>query len=91
MFDLHAAVEAFADEKREKDRETATCKPITGGCRRCGIDPCNGLNDGKDPDGWWVAYSPSNGHSATAEGPWEDWVALAKAILEEDTKRKAQP
>lgn len=38
---------------------------------------------------WYLGYSPRNGHHASVEGPWEDWVALAKKIIEEDEKRKA--
>lgn len=30
---------------------------------------------------WWVGISPRNGHGSAVEGPWEDWVRLARGIL----------
>lgn len=64
------------------------CQNITGG-RRCGITAENGLNDGNEPDGWWVGYSPRNGMFASVEGDWADWVTLARNIIAEDERRKA--
>ncbi len=64
--------------------------PITDivGGDRCGITANNGLNEGDDPNGWWVAYSPRNGSRATAEGCWKDWVTLARKIIAQDESRK---
>ena len=52
------------------------------GGRRCAVKQTPYI------DGWWVGVSPRNGEGATVEGPWEDWVALARAILEHDEKIK---
>lgn len=49
----------------------------------------NGIHQVATLDGWWVAYSPRNGDGATAEGPWDDWVLLARLILEYDEKVRA--
>jgi hypothetical protein len=46
----------------------------------------NGIHQVATIEGWWVAYSPRNGDGATAEGPWSDWVLLARLILEHDEK-----
>ena len=35
------------------------------------------------PDNWWVSYSPEQ-YLHAAEGTWQDWVKLAKMILEAD-------
>ena len=40
-------------------------------------------------DDWWCGYSPRNGYSGVAEGYWHEWVALARLILAEDERRKA--
>ncbi|MCW1431359.1 hypothetical protein [Novosphingobium sp. JCM 18896] len=49
---------------------------IAGG-RRCGVEKSAWL------DGWFISWSPRNDNQ-NAEGPWEDWVSLAKAILAAD-------
>ena len=36
---------------------------------------------------WFVGYSPRNGLHASVEGPWEDWVTLARNILAADAVR----
>lgn len=38
---------------------------------------------------WWFGTSPRNGDGAFVEGPWEDWVALARGILAADEKWRA--
>lgn len=38
---------------------------------------------------WWVAVSPRNGPNGQPEGPWSEWVLLARRILELDELRKA--
>lgn len=55
---------------------------IPGG-RRCALQSCPFLG----PD-WFVGVSPRNGMFASVEGPWEDWVTLAKGILAEDERRR---
>ena len=40
-------------------------------------------------DDWYISYSPRNDNQ-NAEGTWEEWVNLAKAILEEDEERKSE-
>ena len=42
----------------------------------------------KYSDNLWIATSPINGPGAMAEGPWKDWVTLAKNILKSDRKFK---
>lgn len=37
---------------------------------------------------FYVSYSPRNDNS-NAEGPWEEWVDLARQIIAEDESRKA--
>jgi hypothetical protein len=39
------------------------------------------------PD-WYISWSPRNCNQ-NAEGPWSEWVELAKAILAEDERRRA--
>lgn len=41
-------------------------------------------------ENWWVAHSPRNGKSACAEGPWEEWVELARQILEVDARMRLE-
>jgi len=36
---------------------------------------------------WFIGWSPDY-DSLAAEGPWEEWVRLAWAILSEDNKRR---
>lgn len=55
---------------------------VRGGGRRCAVKKSEWLDD------WWISHSPRNDNQ-NAEGPWEDWVALAHAILEADSKWKA--
>lgn len=55
---------------------------IVGG-RRCAISSSEWLS------GWFVGYSPRNGENASVEGPWEDWVTLARSILEIEAARSA--
>lgn len=86
--DIHQAVNELANQDHAEKLKTAKCRDIAGG-RRCAITACNGLNDGDEPDGWWVGYSPRNGMGGSVEGNWEDWVTLAKKILEEDERRRA--
>jgi hypothetical protein len=38
---------------------------------------------------WYVSYSPRNDNS-NAEGPWEEWVELARRILEAEGRRVAE-
>lgn len=71
-----------------KEEIERACQDISGG-RRCGVTASNGLNSGDDPDGWWVGYSPRNGLYASVEGPWEDWVNLARNIIAEDERHKS--
>lgn len=50
--------------------------------RRLAIEKSDHLGvDGPPEKRWWVAYSPRNGKSAPAEGPWHEWVELAHKIL----------
>jgi hypothetical protein len=35
---------------------------------------------------WFIGFSPEY-DSLAAEGPWEEWVRLARAILTENEKR----
>ena len=46
-----------------------------GGGYRCTIEQSEWLPS------YWVGYSPRNGQGACVEGPWCDWVALARNIL----------
>ncbi len=85
---IHDAVAQLAQADHDAKIENASCRNIAGGYR-CGITACNGLNDGDEPDGWWVGYSPRNGMNASVEGPWADWVELAHQILAEDARRQA--
>ena len=39
-------------------------------------------------DEWWVSHSPRNSNS-NAEGAWEEWVALAKRIIDADIAWRA--
>lgn len=48
------------------------------GGRRCAVKQSEWM------EGWWVGTSPRNGDNATVEGPWEDWVTLARNILAYD-------
>ena len=36
---------------------------------------------------WFIGWSPEY-DSLAAEGPWEEWVRLARAILSENNKRQ---
>lgn len=55
----------------------------TGG-RRCGVERSVWLDD------WYVSHSPRNDNS-NAEGPWSDWVALAREIIAlEDARNTTQ-
>lgn len=41
---------------------------------------------GDKTDNWYIGWSPDeDAHSA--EGSWEEWVQLARAILDENNKR----
>ena len=42
---------------------------------------------GKTASNWYVSNSPRNGWR-TIEGPWEDWVELARLILAENERRE---
>ena len=44
------------------------------------------IRGSRDTD-WYIASSLNN--NLCAEGSWEKWVALAREILNEDSKRKA--
>lgn len=35
---------------------------------------------------WFIGFSPGY-ESLAAEGPWEEWVRLARAILQENERR----
>jgi hypothetical protein len=50
------------------------------GGRRCALEKL------EDWDDFYVAVSPRNGRNAVAEGPWEDWVTLARNILDADQR-----
>jgi hypothetical protein len=58
---------------------------IEGG-RRCAIEDASEIIEG-----WWVGYSPRNGRGASVEGPWGDWVALARAIITRDEEGDTKP
>lgn len=51
----------------------------TGG-RRLGVMASEWLND------WYVSHSPRNANN-NAEGTWQEWVDLAKRILELEAQR----
>ena len=42
---------------------------------------------GKTASNWYVSNSPRNGWGSIIEGPWEDWVELARPILAENERR----
>jgi hypothetical protein len=56
---------------------------INGG-RRCALTASGWL------DNWWMGTSPRNGDNAGVEGPWEDWVRLARNILAAHERAVAQ-
>lgn len=56
---------------------------VAYGGRRCSLACCDNL------DGWYVGISPRNGYGAIVEGPWEDWVQLAREILKREEERTA--
>ena len=85
---MHDEVNRMQQDKQRTTPRADGCRDIRGG-RRCAITAANGLNDGNEPDGWWVGYSPRNGYGASVEGSWDDWVTLAKAILAEQERRTA--
>jgi hypothetical protein len=92
-FQLTEAGEAFATTKNDQDTpDTIHGTPTTiSAGRRLALSAENGLNitpgEKFEPEGWWVSYSPRNDNN-NAEGPWSEWVALAKAVLAEDERRK---
>ena len=43
---------------------------------------------GKTASNWYVSNSPRNGWGSIIEGPWEDWVELARLILSENERRE---
>lgn len=86
MNSVQSLLKVAADAKHANTKTEEHCHDIPGG-RRCAITAVNGLNEGNDPNGWWVGYSPRNGADASVEGSWEDWVALANNILAEDASR----
>lgn len=55
---------------------------VTRAWRRLAVCRTDGDDDG------FVAQNPQN-EEAPAEGPWADWVALARAILEREGERAA--
>jgi hypothetical protein len=57
---------------------------IDGG-RRVAMGVCPWMGD---EGTWWVGTSPRNGYGASVEGDWEDWVALARGILEADAEAR---
>lgn len=60
-------------------------KTYIDGGRRCAVRKSEWMDD------WWVGTSPRNGDGASVEGPWEDWVTLARAILELDATPTEEP
>jgi len=87
---LKDAVEELERTKHATVKRVPGCDDLVGG-KRCGITAVNGLNEGDEPDGWWVGYSPRNGFNASVEGPWSDWVEMAQKILDEERRRRPQP
>jgi hypothetical protein len=57
---------------------------ITGG-RRVAMGVCPWMGD---EGAWWTGTSPRNGRHASVEGPWEDWVTLAREILAADAEAR---
>ena len=69
--------------KRPSDDDLALHLPESiEAAKRCGIQSSDWLT------GWFVPWSPRNDNQ-NAEGPWSDWVALARAILAADAKALA--
>lgn len=54
-----------------------------GGGYRCAIYRYSG--------DWWVGISPRNGHGASVEGSWADWVELARNIIAVEAARLSLP
>lgn len=67
------------DEAAEREKRAVW---LDGG-RRCAVKQSAWLDE------WWVGVSPRNGEGAVVEGPWGDWVALARNILAHDEKIRA--
>ncbi len=55
-------------------------RPVIQAAKRCGVQWCPWMGD------WFTSWSPRN-DNRNAEGTWEDWVTLAKAILAHELTR----
>jgi hypothetical protein len=79
-----AAVTTVSQSKRPDDDALEPHLPEhVQGARRCGIQRSAWL------PGWFVGWSPRNDNE-NAEGPWSDWVALARAILATDAEAQTK-
>lgn len=56
---------------------------VCAGARRLAMCKSEWLTD------WYISHSPRNDNQ-NAEGTWDEWVALARAILKADEEWKAQ-
>lgn len=76
-----------AEEQADDQSEDSSIHPdnfAINAARRLGMRKSDWLGN------WYVSWSPRNCNN-NAEGPWEDWVELARRILAEDEKLKATP
>lgn len=79
MSDRAQKAQEYAENAEKKSHRAAW---LDGG-NRCALKQSEWI------DGWWVGESPRNGEGALVEGPWQDWVILAYAILAYDEKIRA--
>ncbi|WP_156340232.1 hypothetical protein [Sphingomonas sp. Leaf17] len=66
-------------ERPDSDALDEYLPEAINGAKRCGIQRSDWLT------GWYVPWSPRNDNQ-NAEGPWSDWVDLARAILKADAE-----
>jgi hypothetical protein len=71
--------ESGGDDRPSDDELLPHLPDSVNGAKRCGIQRSVWL------DGWFIPWSPRNDNE-NAEGPWSDWVNLARKIIEADEK-----
>lgn len=81
--DYSALLQQMREHEPEEPDSPHSEELLLSGGRRCGLAFGN-------MNGWYVGMSPRNGYGALVEGPWEDWVSLAREIIAVEEARQVQ-